>query len=123
MIVKVFQSNVPRNDKYTSSKVKATDWTKCVLYLVNKKPLISPTDTGYDTKASTIQFNNQDPMPLKINLAWLDNGNGNCLTFTEKNAKRHKCCHLKFGQTKLVSANWKHKSEDDEIMFNKDFHT
>ena len=105
MIVKVFQSNVPRNDKYTYSKVKATDCTKCVLYLVNKKPLISPTDTGYDTKASNIiQFNDQDPVSPKITLARLNNGNGISMNFTEKNAKRHKCCHLKFGQTKLVSA-------------------
>ena len=113
----------PEMASASSSTVEATDWTKCVLcQLDNKEPLISPTDTGQETIASNIiQFNDLDSMPLKINLARLDNGNGIQSTFTEENAKWHKSCYLKFGRTKLERANRKRKSEEDGTMSKRIF--
>jgi len=58
----------------SSSSAQATDWTKCVVcQLDSKEPVISPTDTGYETIAiNIIQFSDLDSMPVKINLARLD---------------------------------------------------
>jgi len=77
----------------------------CFCQLDSKEPLILPTDTGYETIAITIiQFSDLDSMPVKINLAQLDSGNGIQSTFKELNAKCHKSCSLKFGRTKLECA-------------------
>ena len=99
----------------SSSSVQATDWTICVFcQLDTKESLISPTDRGYETIADNItQFSNLDSMPIKINLARLDHGNGIQSTLKEQNAKWHKSCYQKFSHTKLERAKRKHKSEED----------
>ena len=107
----------------SSSSVQATDWTICVFCQLNtKESLISPTDRGYETIADNItQFSNPDSMPIKINLARLDHGNGIQSTLKEQNAKWHKSCYQKFSHTKLERSKRKHKSEEDGTASNRIF--
>ncbi|KAI8503415.1 hypothetical protein Bbelb_192360 [Branchiostoma belcheri] len=96
----------------------STDWSICALCQINsKEPLTCPTEAGYETIAKNIiQFEELDCLPLKIDIANLDNGNGIVSTFTEQHAKWHKSCYLKLSNTKLERAKERKRksSEDDE---------
>jgi len=62
----------------SSSSAQATNWPTCVsCQLDSKEPVISPNDTVHETIViNIIQFSDLDSMPVKIDLARLDSGNG-----------------------------------------------
>lgn len=63
------------------------------------------TVAGYHTLANKIlRFNEFDCLPIPIDIAKLDDGNGIAATFITRNAKWHKTCYNKFNNLKLQRA-------------------
>jgi hypothetical protein len=92
-----------------------TDWSKCLLcQAVTPEPLQCPAESkrcdvgagqGYSTLSSNIvRFSELHELPMPIDLARLDEGNGMEATMLEHKAKWHKLCHTKFNITKLQRA-------------------
>ena len=103
------QNNIP---------CKYTDWSECVLYQeVTEEPLQSPentlrvdTEAGYHTLAKKIlRFNEINCLPIQIDIAKLDEGNGIAATFITRKAKWHKSCYNKFNNLKLHATSGEEK--------------
>lgn len=90
-----------------------TDWDKCCLCQTDRKegltsPLTNPSkrvDDGYSQLGRNIpRFLAVSELPLKLNPARLDDGNGIEETLRKNKAQYHSSCRLLFNNTKLQRA-------------------
>ena len=106
----------------TSPTISIIDWSKCALCQEeNEENLLCPArstrasyGSGYDSIASNLlAFQELGPLPLKINIHALDEGDGIPETLKSHEAVWHKSCLNKFSTLKLQRAQ-KRKSEELE---------
>ena len=91
---------------------RKTNWTKCCLCqqdteenLVLPKRKLNKTDAGYSNLARNIPiFYSLNAMPLGLDPARLDDGDGIEETLRKNDAQYHKSCKLLFNNTKLQRA-------------------
>ena len=100
-------------DMKSNSKSWHTDWDKCCLCQEHKKedlrsPHTNPAkgvDDGYSHLARNIpRFHSINQLPIKLNPARLDEGNGIEETLRKNKAQYHESCRLLFNNTKLQRA-------------------
>ena len=92
----------------------AIDWCRCVLCQRNtSEALLSPAENtnrdnvgaGFHTLANNImRFEEIGCLPLPLDIAQLNDGDGIAATFTKYKAKWHKSCYNKFNTLKLQRA-------------------
>ena len=106
----------------SSPTISIIDWSKCALCQEeNEEKLLCPArstrasyGSGYDSFASNLlAFQELRPLPLKVNIYALDEGDGIPETLKSHEAVRHKSCLNKFSTLKLQRAQ-KRKSEELE---------
>lgn len=108
-------------DNSTSTEASKTDWSICVLCQENNAEVLqcpaeskrSDVGAGYRTLAENLlKFNDLNCMPIKINLARLNEGEGIENTLLNLKARWHKSCITKFNATKLKRAEKRYASEE-----------
>ena len=97
----------------SSPTISIIDWSKCALCEKgNKEKLLCPArstrtsyGSGYDSFASNLlAFQELGPLPLKINIHALDEGDGIPEILKSHEAVWHKSCLNKFSRLKLQRA-------------------
>ena len=73
-------------------------------------------DSGYTSIVSSLTaFRDLGCLPVNINMTEMDDGDGLDKTFTQRKAKFHRTCRLKFNQTELKRAVKRKMCVKDEV--------
>ena len=100
-------------DSTSKTTSRATVWTKCCLCQQDKEdelksPHANPNkrgEDGYTALARNVPlFHSLNEMPINLDPARLDEGDGIEVTLRANNALYHKSCKLLFNNTKLQRA-------------------